>query len=143
MCDIRIAAASATFAESFVKLGLIAGDGGAWLLPRVVGYSRAAEMTFTGDPVNASEALASALVSRVVPDADLLPETCKLAQRIAANPGHALRMSKRLMREGQLLRLDTLLEMSASMQALAVKTREHEEAVNAFIEKRKPDFSAD
>jgi enoyl-CoA hydratase/carnithine racemase len=140
MCDIRIAASSAVFAESFVRLGLIAGDGGAWLLPRVVGMSRAAELTFTGETLSATEALAIGLVSRVVPDGDLLPEALKLAGRIAANPGHALRMSKRLMRDGQHLRLDTLLEMSASLQAMATKTPEHAEAVNAFIEKRQPKF---
>ena len=70
MCDVRIAAESAKFAESFVKLGIIPGDGGAWLLPRVVGYSKACEMAFTGDMLSAAEALACGLVSKVVPDAD-------------------------------------------------------------------------
>lgn len=141
MCDIRIAAESASFAESFVRLGLIPGDGGAWLLPRIVGMSRAAEMSFTGESISAAEALACGLVSRVVPHAELLPEARKLAAKIAANPGQALRMSKHLLREGQHLRLDSLLEMSASLQAMAHKTVQHEEAVNAFLEKRKPKFS--
>ncbi|GLQ07008.1 crotonase/enoyl-CoA hydratase family protein [Sneathiella chinensis] len=136
MCDIRIAGKSAVFAESFVKLGIIPGDGGAWFLPRTVGRSRAAEMTFTGDAIDADTALEWGLVSQVVEDADLLTAANELAQRIAKNPPHALRLSKKLMREGEHMRLDSLLEMSASMQALAHYTEDHSEAVNAFFEKR-------
>lgn len=143
MCDIRIASERATFAESFVKVGLIPGDGGAWLLPRAVGMSRAAEMAFTGDTLTAAEALACGLVSRVVADADLLAAARALAARIAANPGQALRMTKRLLREAQHVRLETLLEISAGFQALAHTTRQHEEAVTAFLEKRPPVFSED
>jgi enoyl-CoA hydratase/carnithine racemase len=143
MCDIRIASEAASFAESFVKVGLIPGDGGAWLLPRVVGMSKAAEMTFTGDAVNAAEALACGLVSLVVPVDRLMDEARSLASRIVANPGGALRLSKRLLREGQHMRLESLLEMSAGFQALAHKTPQHVEAVNAFVEKRKPVFGDD
>jgi enoyl-CoA hydratase/carnithine racemase len=143
MCDIRIASEKATFAESFVKVGLVAGDGGAWLLPRVVGMSKAAEMSFTGDAVNADEALACGLVSRVVPADKLMEEARALAGRIARNPGPTMRMTKRLLREGQHTKLDTLLEMSAGYQALAHKTPQHKEAVTAFIEKRKPVFTDD
>ena len=143
MCDIRIASEKASFAESFIKVGIIPGDGGAWLLPRVVGASRAAEMSFTGDALNAAEALACGLVSRVVPHDELLPEANRLAARIAANPGRTLRLTKRLLREGQHARLDSLLEMSAGFQALAHKTKQHKEAVMAFIEKRKPIFTDD
>jgi enoyl-CoA hydratase/carnithine racemase len=114
MCDIRIAAEGARFAESFVKLGIIPGDGGAWLLPRVVGYSKASEMAFTGDMLDAKEALACGLVSKVVPEAELMNEARKLA---------------------------TLLELSAAMQSLAHATADHKEAVAAFLEKRKPEFS--
>ena len=141
MCDIRIASENATFAESFVKVGLIPGDGGAWLLPRVVGMSKAAEMSFTGDTLSAAEALACGLVSRVVPADKLMDEARALAARIGANPGGALRMSKQLLREGQHARLDSLLELSAGLQAIAHKTPYHVEAINAFNEKRKPDFS--
>jgi len=141
MCDIRIAAESARFAESFVKVGIIAGDGGAWLLPRLVGFSKAAEMAFTGDPLNAAEALACGLVSRVVPDAELLPAARALAERIAANPSHAVRMTKRLLLEGRNARMDTLLEMAAAMQSLVHATADHREAVAAFLEKRPPNFT--
>jgi len=125
MCDMRIASSNAVFAESFVKVGIIPGDGGAWLLQRVVGVSKAAEMTFTGDPIDANEALACGLVSKVVSPENLMAETLKLAGRVAVNPGHQLRMAKRLIREAQTSRLETILEMSAAFQALAHATEEH------------------
>ncbi|HEY4067784.1 MAG TPA: crotonase/enoyl-CoA hydratase family protein [Burkholderiaceae bacterium] len=140
MCDIRIASEKASFAESFIKVGIVPGDGGAWLLPRVVGMSKALEMSFTGDALSAAEALACGLVSRVVPHESLLAEAHALAARIAANPGPTLRLTKRLLREGQQVGLDSLLEQSAGAQALAHKTWEHREAVTAFIEKRPPNF---
>ena len=140
MCDIRIASDTATFAESFVRVGLVAGDGGAWLLPRAVGMSRACEMAFTGDAITAQQALEYGLVSKVVPLQELMTEAHVIAERITKNPGQALRLTKRLLREGQHTRLDTLLEMSASFQALAHWTKDHEEALNAFAEKRPPTF---
>lgn len=143
MCDMRIAAQSAKFAESFVKVGIVPGDGGAWLLPRVVGFSKAAEMVFTGDMLDAQQALACGLVSQVVPDAELMAAARKLAERVAVNPPHAVRMAKRLLMEGRHTRLDTLLEMSAAMQALTHATGDHREAVSSFLEKRKPVFKGD
>jgi enoyl-CoA hydratase/carnithine racemase len=140
MCDIRIAAPEARFAESFVRMGIIPGDGGAWLLPRVVGLSKAAEMAFTGEIIDAEEALRCGLVSRISPPGRLLDTAYALARRIAANPGPALRLTKKLMREGQHLRLDSLLELAAAYQALAHQTPQHEEAVRAFIDKRPPRF---
>ncbi len=141
MCDIRIAAESARFAESFVKVGIIAGDGGAWLLPRLVGFSKAAEMALTGDALSAAEALACGLVSRVVADSELMDAAGALAARIAANPPHAVRMTKRLLLEGRNMRMDSLLEMAAAMQALVHATEDHREAVAAFLEKRSPRFA--
>lgn len=141
MCDVRIASERAKFAESFVKLGIIPGDGGAWLLPRIVGMSRAAELTFTGDTVDAQQALAWNLVSRVVPHDELMPAARELAGRIAQNPSHGIRLAKRLMREAIHSRLDTVLELSAAFQAISHKTPDHSEAVSAFLEKRSPRFS--
>ncbi len=141
MCDIRIASEKAKFAESFVKLGIIPGDGGAWLLPRIVGMSRAAEMSFTGDTIGAQQALEWNLVSRLVPHDELLPVARELAGRIAANAAHSIRLTKRLMREAIHSRLDTVLELSAVFQAVCHKTPDHSEAVNAFLEKRAPRFS--
>lgn len=143
MCDMRVASEKALFAESFVKVGLIPGDGGAWFLPRVIGISRANEMAFTGEPVNAQTALAWGMVSRVVPPEELMNAATELAKRIAANPPSALRMTKRLLKEGEHSRLDTLLELSASLQSLAHQTKDHVEAVNAIIEKRQPNFTGE
>jgi enoyl-CoA hydratase/carnithine racemase len=138
MCDIRLAAQSATFAESFVRLGIVPGDGGAWLLPRAIGLPRASLMAYTGDAIDAAKALDWGLVVQITADAALLSEAHALAGRIAANPAHALRLTKRLLREGQHVRLDTLLELSASFQALAHHTEEHHAAVRAFLDKRPP-----
>lgn len=141
MCDVRIAAESARFAESFVKIGIVPGDGGAWLLPRVVGFSKATELALTGDMIDAAEALSIGLVSRVVPDGELLDAARAIAGRIAANPPHAVRMTKRLLREAQGMTLKGVLEMSAAFQALAHETADHGEAITAFIEKRPPHFT--
>jgi enoyl-CoA hydratase/carnithine racemase len=140
MCDIRIAAESARFAESFVKLGIIPGDGGAWLLPRVVGFAKASEMALTGDPLSAQEALACGLVSKVVPDAELMDAARAIAARVAANPPQAVRMTRRLLREAWNAKLDAVLELSAAMQAVAHTTADHKEALAAMREKRKPSF---
>jgi enoyl-CoA hydratase/carnithine racemase len=140
MCDIRIASDKATFAESFVKVGIVPGDGGAWLLPRAIGWSRAAQLYFTGDVVDAQTAREWGLVSEVYPDDQLMNEAEKLAGRIIQQPPQALRMTKRLMREGQGASFDNIMEMSAAMQVLVQRTDDHLEAVNAFFEKRQPEF---
>lgn len=141
LCDIRIASTAATFAENFVNVGLISGDGGAWLLPRQVGLSRAAEMTFTADPVDAETALAWGLVSKVVAPEALMDEARKLAARIARNPPRQLRMAKRLLREGLNTRLSSVLELAAAYQGACHQTADHGEAVDALLEKRAPVFT--
>jgi enoyl-CoA hydratase/carnithine racemase len=140
MCDIRIAGESAKFSESFVNLGIIPGDGGAWLLPRIVGFPKATEMALTGDVVDAAEAFRIGLVSKIVPDSELMDAARAMAEKIAAKPPHATRMAKRLLREGQTASLANILEMSAAMQSIAHTTADHDEAIDAFIEKRKPAF---
>jgi len=140
MCDLRIASTSAFFAESFVKLGIIPGDGGAFFLPRAVGAARAAEMALTGDRVDAATALDWGLVSQVTEPEELISAARRLADRVAANPPHAVRMTKKLLREAQGRSLDGVLELSAAYQAIAHQTRDHHEAVAAMIEKRDPRF---
>lgn len=129
MCDIRIASERASFAESFVQIGLIPGDGGAWFLPRAVGYARAAEMTFTGDRIDAATALEWGMVSRVVPHDDLLSEARALAERITKNPPHALRMAKRLLQESRNGSLESTLGLAAAMQPLAHGDTEHQQRI--------------
>lgn len=141
--DIRIAAETAKFGVTFLKLGLIPGDGGAWLMPRTIGMSRAAELLFTGDVVDADTALAWGLVSKVVPGEQLMADTLALAQRIAQQPPQALRMAKLLLRQGQTTTYDTVLELSAAAQALMHHTRDHEEGVAAILDKRQPNFTGE
>lgn len=100
-------------------------------------------MTLTGDAIDSTTALAYGLVSEVVPAADLLDRATKVAMRIAANPGHALRLAKRLLREAQDMKLAPLLELSAAYQAIAHHHGDHEEAVQAFLDKRPPTFAGD
>jgi enoyl-CoA hydratase/carnithine racemase len=141
LADLRIAADSAVFGATFLKVGLVPGDGGAWILPRTIGAARAAELFFTGDTIDAATALAWGLVSRVVPAAQLPDEARTLAARVCRQPPDVLRMTKRLMREGQNTSFDTIMEMSAAMQSIAHLTKDHEEAVAAFFEKRDPKFT--
>lgn len=141
LCDIRIASENAKFSSSFIKMGIVPGDGGAWILPRAVGLSKAAEMIYTGQMLDAQAALSCGLVSRVVPAESLLAEAEQLAETIVANPARALRLAKRLMREAQQQRLADVLELSAAFQALAHETKDHAEALDAFLEKRDPQFT--
>lgn len=136
MCDIRIAADTATFAQTFVTLGLCSGDGGAWALPRAMNRSRALEMAYTGRMCSAQEALEWDLVSRVVPLKDLLSTAMSLAHEIAANSGDAVRMTKRLFREGDHCGLSTVLETSAAYQAILHQTQDHKDALRKFGERR-------
>ncbi|WCT72185.1 crotonase/enoyl-CoA hydratase family protein [Sphingomonas naphthae] len=141
MCDVRIAGRSARFAESFVKLGIVPGDGGAWLLRRIVGESKAMELSLTGEIIDAEEAWRLGLVSKVVDDAELMAAARSVAAAIAANPPVAVRLTKRLIRQAQTADLPSLLDASASAQAIAHETQDHAEAITAFIEKRAPVFT--
>lgn len=143
MCDIRLAGPHAKFAESFVKLGIIPGDGGAWFLSRVASSSRAAEMLFTGDALDAETAAAWGLVSKVCPEDTLLDEAKALAQRIASNPPWAVRMTKRLLRASERSTLPSMLDQCANAQALAHHTADHREALAAFFEKRTGIYSGE
>ena len=136
MCDIRIGTDKTMFAESFVKLGIIPGDGGAWFLPRAVGYSNACKMAFTGEPIRAQEALTMGLISEIVETERLVGRAQELAASIAQNPPHAVRLTKQLMRASEKSSLDELLDKSAAFQAVCHAEADHVEAVEAFFEKR-------
>jgi enoyl-CoA hydratase/carnithine racemase len=140
MCDLRIAAESARFSEGYVKLGLVPGDGGAFLLPRLIGLPRALELLWTGDRISAREAWQMGMVNRVVPGEKLLEETYRLAGQIAEGPPLAVRMIKRAVYQGLKSDLKTSLDLISSHMAIITETRDHREGVNALLEKRKPDF---
>jgi enoyl-CoA hydratase/carnithine racemase len=140
LCDMRLAGRSAKFSVPFLKLGIIPGDGGAWLFPRVVGRSRAAEMFYTGDMIDAETAAQWGLASRVVEDAALMDEAMALAQRIASNPPDVLRMTKRLLRDSEGASFETIMDLSSAMQSLCHQTEDHVEAIDAFFEKRPGDY---
>jgi enoyl-CoA hydratase/carnithine racemase len=143
LCDIRLAADTARMAASFIKVGIVPGDGGAWTLQRIVGYSLAAELFLTGRSFDAAYAQSIGLVGQVVSPADLLPAAIAIAQEIAANPPRALRLTKKLLREAQHGRAHDVLELSAAYQAIAHETQDHAEAVAAILDKRAPHFTGD
>lgn len=143
MADMRIAGASAKFGMPFLRLGIIPGDGGAWLLPRIVGLSRASEMIFTGDLYDADTAVEWGLASRQVDDAALLDEAMAMAEKISKQPPRALKAAKALLRQGQSATYAQIMEQSASMQALLHTTDDHMEGVTALLEKRAPTFTGE
>lgn len=138
--DIRISSDRAKFGVTFLKLGIIPGDGGTWILPRIIGEARAAELFYTGDVIDAQTALDWGLVSRVVDGDSLMDEAQGLAKKIAAMPPHALRHAKNLMRQGRSVTYDTALEMAANTQALMHLTDDHMEGIDALLEKRAANF---
>lgn len=141
MCDLRIGSTNALVGETFINLGIIPGDGGAWFLQRLVGYQRAAELTFTGRLVSAEEALKLGIFLEVTEPEGLLPRVRELAAQIAAKPPQAVRMTKRLMKHAQRGELADFLDFCACFQGMAHHTEDHLEAVNAFLEKRTPVYA--
>lgn len=141
MCDLRIASQEAKFGSTFVRVGLIPGDGGAYFLTRTIGFPRALEMVMSGRVVDAAEALQMGLVGQVV-DGALLEQTArKQAERLARNAPLAVRMAKRLCYRAYESSLDVALEMAASYQGVVQNTADHQEGVEAMLQKRRPQFS--
>jgi enoyl-CoA hydratase/carnithine racemase len=136
MCDMRIASRNASIGETFVNLGIIPGDGGSWFLQRLIGYQRAAELSFTGRMVTAEEALALGLFLEVVEPDQLLACSLSLARKIAAKPPLAVRKLKQLLTLAKTQGLDETLKLSAAFQGELHQTQDHIEAVLALIEKR-------
>lgn len=141
MCDIRLASDNATMAESFINVGIIPGDGGAWFLQRLIGYQRAAELSFTGRTLNAAEAKALGIVLEVLPHEQLMQRAQALASEISGKPPQALRLTKRLLKSAQRMELSDFLDHCAVIQGMCHNTHDHLEAVGSMIEKRIPRFA--
>lgn len=138
--DIRIASERAIFAELFIKRGLICDVGGLHRLPDIVGYSKAAELLFTGDPVNANEALRIGLVSEVVAHDALIHRARVLASHIAVNAPLALRFMKEGLRRARLADRREIGSWAIETIYRLFDTEDHREGVRAFLEKRSPQF---
>ena len=140
MCDLRVCSDRAKLAESYIMMGLIPGDGGAYFLPRLTGVSKALELLLTGDVLTPEEALKMGIVNRVVPHEILMKETMKLAEKIAGRPPIAVRMMKRAVYQGLTSTLKSHLDYISSQMSLLSETEDHVEAASSFLEKRKPVF---
>ena len=137
MADLRIASEKAKFGETFLNLGIIPGDGGAWFMQRQIGYQRAFELTLSGRIIDATEALALGVVLDVVAPDQLLPRARQIADRFAAQPPKALRLTKRLMKMAQRMELKDFLDLCAVFQGMCHNEPEHLEAVQRFLAKQK------
>lgn len=140
MCDLRIGTAKSKFGETFVKLGLVPGDGGAFFLQRVIGFSKAMQMSLTGDLVSGAEALNWGLLNYLVAEENLEAEANKLAQKIADNGPVAVQMTKKAMKTAYLNDLATVLDLSAAYQGIAQRTEDHFIALQAMKDKKTPNF---
>ena len=136
MCDLRYAAQGARFAETYVNVGLVPGAGGAHFLPRLVGVSKALELFWTGDFIDAEEAMRIGIVNKVFPDAELMTHVETIARKIAKAPPLTLRMVKRAIYQGMRNDLRTNLDLISSHYAVITATDRHKEAVRSFIAKR-------
>jgi 2-(1,2-epoxy-1,2-dihydrophenyl)acetyl-CoA isomerase len=139
-CDVRLASEEARFLQAFVKIGLIPDSGGTWLLPRVIGYARALELSISGDPIDARRALEIGLVNSVIPPERFEAEVEGYAARLAALPTAAIAATKELLGSALRLELDEALGREAEAQGRMGQTEDHLEGVMAFAEKREPRF---
>jgi enoyl-CoA hydratase/carnithine racemase len=139
-CDIRIAADTAKLTPGFAKRGILPESGGTWLLPRIVGYARAAEIAFTGRTLMADEALELGLVNRVVPTDELRREATALAAEIAANAPLSVRAIKRMMRAAETETFEQNVHHVFLQLLPLLRTDDFAEGVAAFMEKREPKF---
>jgi 2-(1,2-epoxy-1,2-dihydrophenyl)acetyl-CoA isomerase len=140
-CDVVVAVSSASFLQAFSKIGLIPDSGGTFVLPRLIGWQRAAALMMTGEKVMAPDALAMGMIYKVVPDESLDTESLALATRLADMPTKGLGLTKRLLNSSVYSSLEEQLENEAEVQAEAGQSRDFREGVQAFLEKRKPVFT--
>lgn len=140
MCDVRLGTEKSKFGETFVKLGLVPGDGGTFFLQRVIGFSKAMQMSLTGDLVAGEEAHRWGLLNYFVSETELENETRKVAMKIAGNAPVAVQMTKKAMKMAYMNDLQTILDLSAAYQGITQRTEDHFIALRAMKEKKSPDF---
>jgi len=139
-CDLRIAADDATFTVGFGRIGLVPDGGGSLLLPVIVGLAKALELAYLSERIDAAEALRIGLVNRVVPVAEVVSTTNRIAEKLIAMPASALAYTKRAFNRAVLPNLPGWLNEEADLQQLASEHPDHREGVMAFLEKRAPAF---
>jgi 2-(1,2-epoxy-1,2-dihydrophenyl)acetyl-CoA isomerase len=139
-CDLRLASEEAKFIQSFVRVGLAPDSGGSFILPRLVGLSKAMELLLLGDTVDAQEAQRIGLVARVFPSAEFAESTREIGARVAKAPS-GIGLIKRALNHANLASLEADLEYEACMQEIAGRTSDYDEGVRAFLEKRAPVFT--
>jgi 2-(1,2-epoxy-1,2-dihydrophenyl)acetyl-CoA isomerase len=139
-CDLRIASEEARFIQAFVRVGLAPDSGGSFILPRLVGFSKAMELLLLGDPIDAQEARRIGLVAKVVPAAEFANATTEMAERLARAP-RGIGLIKRAVNRAMLADLESQLEYEAQLQEIAGRSADYDEGVRAFIEKRPPVFT--
>jgi 2-(1,2-epoxy-1,2-dihydrophenyl)acetyl-CoA isomerase len=142
-CDIVIAAESAAFLQAFSKIGLVPDSGGTYFLPRLVGLPRATALMMLGEKLSANDALAMGMIYKVFPDALLEEESLKLTAGLAAMPTKALGLTKIALNESFNNKLSQQLDLEKTLQVKAGNTHDYKEGVQAFLEKRKPDFKGE
>ena len=138
--NLRLAADSATFTVGFSGIGLVPDSGVSLFLPLLIGMGRATWFTFNNIPITAAEALEWGMVTRIIPEAGLIPESISLAEQLVAGPVGVFGMAKRAFNEAVLSNLEQTLEFEAQMQVDASRGAEHREGLTAFLEKRRPMF---
>jgi 2-(1,2-epoxy-1,2-dihydrophenyl)acetyl-CoA isomerase len=140
-CDIILACKSASFTQAFSKIGLIPDSGGTFILPRLVGYHRAAALMFMSEKVSADEARELGLVWKVFEDASFAEDALNYASQLAAMPTRGIGLTKKLLNEGMSNSLEEQLVREGQIQVEAAHTHDHQEGVKAFLEKRAPVFT--
>ena len=139
-CDIRYASEKAVFSEAFSRMGLIPGDGSSWQLPRLIGMSNTLLLQYTGDRIDGTEAHRLGIVSKVLPDGELMESAMELAGRLAKGPTQSLALIKYLVHRSLEMDFEDSLDLAHVAQEQVRKTEDHKEAVQAFLEKRTPNF---
>jgi 2-(1,2-epoxy-1,2-dihydrophenyl)acetyl-CoA isomerase len=139
-CDLVVAAESAKFNQAFIKIGLVPDCGGTFMLPRLVGLKRAAEMMFTGDLITAQRAAEMGMINSVAADGELMSQVMAMAEKLAHAPTAAIGQIKQLLEASALNDYGSQLDLERQAQIQAGQTKDFTEGVSAFLEKRPPRF---